>query len=205
MSIQQNIATINSLKIGEVIEASTTEFIAQCYELHRAPDFGSLVRASDGFLDIYGLVGLTRTASVDPGRRPIARGRDEPDEEAIYRNNPELPDVLRTEFAAVTVGFLEGNTVRQYLPPRPPRLHGFVFPCSPEETVNFTRRLDFLHTLVASPVRGLADELIAACLRQASLNRGGDRAFLVAAGRELAVLLTNDVNRLNGILRRIRP
>lgn len=41
-------------KIGEVIEASTTEFTAQCYELHQPPPFGSLVEAREGEVeDIY--------------------------------------------------------------------------------------------------------------------------------------------------------
>lgn len=193
-----------SPKVGEVIEASTTEFVAESYRLHEAPPFGSFVRASDGAVHIYGLVCHTRTGSLEPGRRPMARGENETDEEDIYRRHPELPELLRTEFTAAVVGFREGEAVRQYLPPRPPRLHGFVYVCSPEETRAFTQRLDFLPTLLAASLKGSVDELIGAALRQASLARGGDREFLVAAGKEVARLLAHDPNRLSAILRRIR-
>jgi hypothetical protein len=52
----------------------------------------------------------------------------------------------------------------------------------------------------------LADELLAANLRQAATARGdGGRGFLVDAGRELARMLAMDLQRLDAILRRIRP
>ncbi|MDA8189407.1 MAG: hypothetical protein M0T85_14820 [Dehalococcoidales bacterium] len=193
-----------SERIGEVIEASTTEFIAQSYELHQAPPFGGFVRASDGAVDIFGIVCFTQTCGVDPGRRPIARGKEEVDEEDIYRNNPELPELLRTEFTVAVVGFRDGADFCQYLPPRPPRIHGFVHACSGDEIRALTGDLDFLQRLVSANVRASVDELIAAALRQASATYSDERAFLVRAGKELAVLLVNDVNRLNGILRRIR-
>ncbi|MBI2954282.1 MAG: hypothetical protein HYY30_08215 [Chloroflexi bacterium] len=193
------------LRIGEVIEASTTTFVAQSYELHQAPDFGSFVRVSDGAIDVVGIVCYAETCGVDPGRRPIARGKDEADEEDIYRNNPELPELLRTEFTAVVVGFREGSGFFQYLPPRPPRIHGFVFCCAAHEVMEFTRELNFLHALIDANLRVSVDELIAAALRQASATHDLERAFLVSAGKELATLLINDVNRLNGILRRIKP
>lgn len=191
-------------RVGEVIEASTTEFVAESYRLHEAPPFGSFVRASDGAVHIYGLVCHIRTGSLDPGRRPMARGENETDEEDIYLHHPELPELLRTEFTAVVVGFREGEEVHQYLPPRPPRLHGFVYACTSEEARAFTQSLDFLPILLAASPRGPVDELIGAAFRQANLARGGDREFLVAAGKELARLLAHDPNRLSAILRRIR-
>jgi len=194
----------NAGRIGEVIEASTTEFVAQSYELHQAPPFGSFVRTSDGVVDIYGVVYLARTSGIDPGRRPLARGKDELTEEDVYRNNPELSELLRTEFTSATIGFRSEGAVSQFLPPRPPRIHGFVFACSPDEVVRFTDRLDFLQTIITSGVRGPVDELIAACVRCAAQARNGDRTFLVSAGKELATLLGSEVSRLNGILRRIR-
>jgi hypothetical protein len=194
-----------SERIGEVIEASTTEFVAQSYELHQGPPFGSFVRASDGNVDIFGIVSFVQTCGIDPGRRPVARGRDEVDEEDIYRNNPELPELLRTEFTAVVVGFRQGRSFYQYLPPRPPRVHGFVHVCSDDEVRGITRGLDFVQSLIGSNMRASADELIGAAIRQAGVASDDEHRFLVRAGKELATLLNNDVNRLNGILRRIRP
>ena len=31
-------------RVGEVIEACTTDFVAQCYELYQSPPLGSLVK-----------------------------------------------------------------------------------------------------------------------------------------------------------------
>lgn len=194
---------VDSAKIAEVIEASTTEFVAQCYDLDGAPAFGSFVRVRDRAIDIFAVVSEVRTASVDPGRRPLARGQDADDEEQLYRDNPEIRELLRTELTATVVGFREAEEFKHYLPPRPPRIHGFVYQCADAEIEAFTDRLDFLQTLLASPNRVALDELIAAAIRSACQARGGDRAFLIRAGKEVATLLANEVNRLNGILRRI--
>ena len=69
-------------RVGEIIEASTTDFVAQCYELYRSPPLGSLVKTGD----IYGIVGNAATTSLEPGRRPIARGKDEATEEAVINS-----------------------------------------------------------------------------------------------------------------------
>ncbi len=54
-------------KIGEVIEASTGQFVAECYELHSPPPLGSLVKTSDGDVEIYGVVCNAATESIEPG------------------------------------------------------------------------------------------------------------------------------------------
>ena len=59
-------------RVGEIIEASTSEFTAQSYELYQLPAFGSLVKTKD---EIYGIVYNAATAGIEPGRRPIARGK----------------------------------------------------------------------------------------------------------------------------------
>ena len=69
-------------RVGEVIEASTTDFVAQCYELYRSPPLGSLVKTRDLPVELYGIVYNATTTGLEPGRRPIARGKDEAIEEA---------------------------------------------------------------------------------------------------------------------------
>lgn len=189
-------------KIGEIIEASTGEFVAQCYELHQPPPFGSLVKTREGEIEIYGVVSGAATTSIEPGRRPIARGREEAEEEDIYRSSPQLAKLLRTDFNALAVGHREGERLHHYLPPRPARVHSFVYLCDPEEVALFSHSLDFLSILVGAG--GQADELIAACLRHAAQAHQNPRQFLVMAGKELALLLGGDTSRLNTILRRIR-
>jgi hypothetical protein len=191
-------------RIGEVIEAGTSKFTAECYELHSPPDLGSLVRTIDGELEVYGVICGAATQGTDPGRRLIARGRDEPDEESIYRQNPQLTKLLRTTFDALVIGHRSGDEVRHYLPPRPARVHSFVYVCEQEDSRRFTQSFDFLATLLGTG-QGIADEVVSACLRQASHAHEDRRKFLVNAGKELSVLLSGDLNRLNSILRRIKP
>ena len=190
-------------KIGEVIESSTGQFVAECYELHSPPSLGSLVKTSDGDVEIYGVVCNASTESVDPGRRPIARGKEEATEGGIYRQNPQLSKLLRTTFDTLVVGHGKEDDIHHYLPPRPPRVHSFVYLCEPDEVRRFTQSLDFLPILLGTRT-GAVDEIVAACLRQASCAHDDKRAFLIKAGKELAVLLSGDLNRLNAILRRIR-
>src|SRR3954465_4695196 len=113
--------------IGEIIESSTTELLAQACELGRAPAFGSLVKVEWGPGAQYGLVRNVRTGALDPGAQAVMRGRGEVRDQAIYRENPDLEAVLRTDFSAVIVGFSEGGELRQYLPPHPPALHWSVY------------------------------------------------------------------------------
>jgi hypothetical protein len=191
--------------IGEVVEASTTEFLAQALELDWAPPFGAFVEvATDDALTVYGVVAHVQTAGIDPGSRAIMRGHGDVRDGRIYEENPDLPLVLRTTFRAVVVGFADRDSLRQYLPPRPPRLHYSVFICPPRRVRTFTDSgLDYLQVLLTAP-EVPADELLAANLRYTaqSQNRPNGDEFLQQAGRELALLLRADYARLTSILRR---
>ena len=190
-------------KIGEVIEASTGQFVTECYELHSPPPLGSLVKTSDGDVEIYGVVCNAATESIEPNRRPIARGKEEATEESIYRQHPQLSKLLRTTFDTLVIGHGQRGEIHHYLPPRPPRVHSFVYLCEQDVVCRFTRSLDFLPTLLGARAEAV-DEIVAACLRQASCAHEDQRAFMVGAGKELATLLGGELNRLNAILRRIR-
>jgi len=96
-------------RVGEVIEASTTGFVAQCYELYQLPPLGSLVKTRDLPVELYGIVYNAATTSLEPGRRPIATGKDEASEEAIYQSSPQLLKLLRSEFGVLVVGHRQGD------------------------------------------------------------------------------------------------
>jgi hypothetical protein len=189
--------------VGEVVEASTTEFLAQALELDSAPPFGAFVEvATDDALMVYGVVAHVQTSGIDPGSRAIMRGHGDVRDERIYQENPDLPLVLRTTFRALVVGFAQDGSIYQFLPPRPPRLHYSVFTSPPRTIHAFTRAgLDYLQALLYAadvPV----DELIAANLRYVGGEGRQGEAFLTAAGRELAQLLRADYGRFTGIMRR---
>jgi hypothetical protein len=189
-----------STRIAEVIEASTAQFTAQCYELYELPPLGSLVKTGD----IYGIVCHAQTAGLEPGRKPIARGKDETSEEAVYQSSPQLSKLLRSDFMAAAVGYKEGERLYQYLPPHPARIHSFVYLCQPDDVKEFSQSLGFLSILVNAALPIPTEELIAAALRQMSQSQDDPRAFLVAAGKELANLLSADFIRLKNILGRLK-
>jgi hypothetical protein len=191
-------------RVGEVVEASTTDFTAQCYELYQLPPLGSLVKTKDSELELYGVVYQATTTSLEPGRRPIARGKDEESEEAIYHSSPQLEKLLKSEFGALIIGHKVSDKIYHYLPPRPAHIHSFVHLCSPQEIKNFSLSLGFLNIMLSSNLPLPKDELIAACLRQMSRVHEDSNAFLVAAGKQLAILLSGDFNQLRAILERIR-
>jgi len=191
-------------RAGEVVEAGTTGFVAQCYELYQLPSLGSLVKTRDLPVEIFGVVYNATTTGLEPGRRPIARGKDETSEEAIYQSNPQLVKLLRSEFCALVIGHRHGDKLSHYLPPKPARIHSFVYLCSPDEVKEFSQSFDFLNTLIKAHLPLPVEELIAACLRQMSQAYEDRRAFLMAAGKELAILLSGEFNQLRAILERIR-
>lgn len=187
-------------RCGEVVEASTTSFRAQCYELYQAPPLGALVRV--GKPALFGVVSNIATEGLDPGRRTVARGREAETEEEVYREHPQLTRLLATYLEAVLVGHEEEQGIRHYLPPVPPRVHAFVFRCTLEEVRRFTASLDFIQPLLSANIPTV-DEVMAAFLRQASLCQENPQAFLVQAGRALAAELGGELSRLNAILRRL--
>ncbi len=232
--------TIAAIQLtGEVIEASTTRFVAQCppERLHLPPEFGVFVKIlppgakpaaseetlppadEDPFADpvprsrttqtigtpdgtLYALVYHALTGSIEPGRRAAAYGLDE---EQLHREQPQIVALLATEFAALHVGYTQDGRLRPHLPPRPPRLHARVWECAPAEVVALTENSDFLRPLLVPTGEVSPDELIAACLRTAFVYRSRDMAYLVRMGKQLAMLLRDDPERLTALLRKLEP
>lgn len=245
--------TINNKPIGEIIEAGTTAFVAQCLEVPREivprlydpPPFGSFVKigkpapltetpaasvlpeeeddpfalpfdapasrtvsAGAGLAPaVYALVYGANTASLEPNRRPSALGFE--DEDEMRRRQPQIFELLRTEFSGLLIAYSEGGDkpLRRHLPPLPPRIHSRVYPCTEGETRLLTEDLSFLRSILLPSGGALAgvpsDELAAACLRQAREAHPDDGAFLLRAGQTLAKFMANDYERLQAILRNV--
>jgi len=191
-------------RVAEVIEASTTAFTAQCYELYGLPALGSLVKTGGEGAEIYAVVANALTAGLEPGRRSIARGREEPSEADVYKTNPQLAKLLHSEFHAVVVGYREQGQIWHHLPPRPARIHGFVYACSTGEIREFSHSLKFLSIVANYSGDVPADELAAAVLRRMAAAHEDSGAFLLAAGRELALLLAGRYDQLKSVLGRLR-
>ena len=184
--------------IGEVIESTTSELTVQCWELHASPPFGSFVRA-DSEPPVFGLVSNVTTRSVEPNRRPAAYRKTA---EELMMEQPQIFELLKTEFEALVIGYVGSPAIRQTLPPQPPRIHTFVRPCSTEETKQFTDHWDFLRSILSAS-KAPTDELIIAAMRKAFEAHNRDMAYLVKTGKELSRLVRDDYDRLHSIIRRV--
>ena len=187
-------------RVGEIVEASTTRFRAVSVRAFEPPAFGSFVRTSSDERVTYAVVANVAHGSTDPSRRAIPLGRtwDE-----LVSEQPQVFDLLQTEFEAVTVAFCDhGSDVHAFLPPVPPRVHDFISLCADHEIRALTSDLSFVRTLGASalPVTG---ELIAAAIRGAAAAREDGRSFLLRAGREVADLYRSDYEQACAVLRRL--
>ena len=199
---------LDEQRIGEVIEACSRDFVGQCYELYQTPSLGRLVRTrcdTDPDTNLYGVVYNVLTNGMDPTRRPVARGKDETDEDEIYRASPQLMKLLKSEFHVLVIGCQKEDQIFQHLPPVPARIHGFVYLCTPEEVKQFSRSFDFLNILLKTHLDIPTEELVGAVLRQMSEVYGLERhVFLVSAGKELANLLSTDYSQLRIILKGLK-
>lgn len=183
--------------VGEIIASSTIGFTAQCPSDEAAPPLGGFVTVESPAGPAMAVVFMVRAASFDANRRPMAYGLAEDD---LYRQQPQLRELLATEFDAALIGHDPGSGWRQLLPPQPPRLHRFVYPADPAAIRSVTTGGDYLRTLAAAE---LSDDLLAAAIR-ASLAADDDQgAARVAMGQALARLLGDDYDRLQALLRRI--
>ncbi|MDA1189234.1 MAG: hypothetical protein O2854_06100 [Chloroflexi bacterium] len=189
-------------RLGQVVVASTTGFTAHCHELYQAPPLGSLVRCGRDDGVVYGVVAGITTESLDPSRRPMARDAKAESEDEVYANHPQLTRLLATRFETLSVGYRDDVGLHRYLAPLPPSIYSFVHLCSDGETREFTESLESLSVLLNAP-NAPQDDVAAAFLRLASTTHSDPRAFLVRAGKELAVQLIGQSQRLNGILRRL--
>ena len=200
--------------IGEVIETSTTEYMAQCLDpedlkFPQMPPFGSWVKSFDeeSGNKILSVVSYVTTTPIDSVHRARALGLSLTE---LREQQPQIFAMLKTEFKAAIVGYeipetsLNSNgdnlgKVYQYLPPRPPQIHQGVYKCQPEEVIHFTEKLDFLRTLLQAkdvPV----ESLVAAAIRDVYRLRKANRQWLVQVGRTLSTLLKDDYDRLRYIL-----
>ncbi len=201
----------NPAHIAEVIETSTTEFLAQCLEpedlsFPAMPPFGSWVTSYDEEAgnQIFGVVYHATTSPIDSVHRARALGMTLED---LREQQPQIFAMLKTEFRVAIVGYRpqgKQTVTYQHLPPRPPQVHQAVMRCKAEDVVAFTEELDFLRILLQ--VSGIpADSLVAAAVREVYQLRKLDRDWLVQAGRMIGLLLKDDYDRLRLILSQIHP
>ncbi|HZW84125.1 MAG TPA: hypothetical protein VFF14_11990, partial [Candidatus Deferrimicrobium sp.] len=109
--------------LGEVLEANTTGFTAQARDLDGAPELGSLVKIENGEQPIFAIISGAATGGLEPSRRPGAYGLSRED---LALHQPQIFELLKTDFTGIIVGHLDRAGYHGYLPPRPAQIHAFV-------------------------------------------------------------------------------
>ena len=198
-----------ALQIGWVLRASTVEFAVGCRVLEPSvPQFGDLVKVSvRENTHIFGLIYDVQVQDDLAVRQLILAGEIRPEIIKDQRDNRLVP----IELSVLVVGYEQYKQVRQGLPPQPPLSLDEIIVCGENDIRAFIKRgeaynFDYLR-LVLNASQLPADELLIANLLRATAVQPLEscRPFLVEAGRELARLLSYDLVRLDGILRRIKP
>lgn len=191
-----------NLQVGRVLRASTRGFVVGCRVMGPdIPAFGSFVRADlrPANISVYGLI-YDVVLRDDPLARRFVMA--EPPEEVIrdQRENRQVP----IEVGVLAVGCRMEGRIVHCIPPQPPVTMDILYRCTPDEVLEFTRRLDYFRLVLDAP-HVPTDELLLASLRVAADVRPPQerRLFLIEAGRELTRLLSNDLLRLDSLLRRL--
>ncbi len=193
--------TETSLSIGYVLRANTTEFTVGCRVLEpHTPQFGDFVKVTVNQTDIMGLVYNVQINDDPAVRQLILTGNLSPEAIRDQRLNRLVP----IEVSVLVAGYRRGGAFAQNLPPQPPISLDTLQPCSEQEIIQFTERLDFLR-LILRATHLPADDLLIAILGRAATIRAPQtqRPFLLNAGREVARLLNADLLRMENVLRQL--
>ena len=193
--------------IGHVLRSSTSGFSAGArLETLDAPAFGMVVKAQPRGENREVVYGLLYDIHIDDD--PLVRQlvlADAASEEMIRDQRHHR--IMPVEMSILSIGYqtAEGE-VRHALPPRPPLSLDAVYLCPPDETRDVTQRFDYFRVVLGNSTVP-AEQLLSATLLIAAqtLPENDQYPFLVRAGQESARLLSNDLARLDYLLRLIYP
>ena len=194
-------------RIGEVIETSTSGFIAESDQLHELPELGARVGVGglDGSPTFYGVVAFGATGGIDTSRKAIRRGSAGLEDDAIYARHPELDLILRTIFGVAVIGYGDSETFRHVMPALPVPLHFSVHRCDQATVAQFCAAPRYLASLLNFRGEITPEQLVAAHLRWVDTQLDDSQQWLIDASRRLARLMKRDYDRLVTILEAVAP
>jgi hypothetical protein len=193
--------------VGRILRSSTAGFSAGARsESLDIPAFGQVVKVEpqDEYREV--LYGILYDIHIDDD--PMVRQlvlADTVSEEMV--RDQRRHRIMPIEMSVICIGYLEQDgTVRHALPPRPPLSLDPLYICSPGEAQAVTARFDYFRIVLGNG-NVPSEQLLAANVLNVSrmLPEEDQYPYLVAAGRELARLLSGDLNRLDNVLRLIYP
>ncbi|OGO19300.1 MAG: hypothetical protein A2Z14_03670 [Chloroflexi bacterium RBG_16_48_8] len=191
--------------IGRVTRCSTRGFVGAL----RAPEpelpiFGGFckAKAQQGKSHVIGAI-YNISIEDDEFTRQMA-ATERPIEEELV--DQQFLRQIPVEYGVLSIGYRANDQFIYALPPQPPLALAPIQVMTSEEIIDFTRQLNFI-PLILSADNLPADDLLAACLKNAaSIRKGPEQtSFLLEAGRYCARLLSDDLNRLENVLRNLQP
>lgn len=194
--------------IGRLLKSSTREFVFACRVPEpQVPLFGSFVKAP-AQKNQSAVIGLIYNIAIadDQFVKQMVAGSDSLSEEQfeIYVLDNRERRKVPIEVSVLAIGYCRDGVYLHDLPPQPPITLDKIYNCTDAEIRQFTTQFDYLQLILAS-ADAPADQLIAASLAKAASVQPNGRRFLENAGRQLAVLLNQDLVRLQNLLQRIKP
>jgi hypothetical protein len=167
------------------------------------PVFGAFCKAAAQQGTSY-VIGVIYDISIgdDEFARQLAVAQD-PFPEHLHDQQTRLVPV---EISALAVGYQTNDGYHHSLPPQPPISMAPVLTLPRHELLEFSDTLGFISQIVNAASLPI-DDLLPAALRTAANARpqAQQRPYLLRAGRECARLLSQDLTRLETVIRGFAP
>ena len=188
--------------IGEIIEVSSRSAIAQSYELYDCPPIGSVIKCGDDTEDIYGVITNIETRSIDPGRRPNPKGPGFAEVNELYKSNPEITHLMKTEFNIVFIGYKHENVTTISIPPTPPRIFSFISTLPEDEMINIFSDEGLVKFIVNSNME-LKDDVIIMIISKYLNSKKTKTEEIGSFTSQLVGALPDQITRITNIIQNL--
>lgn len=193
----------SQIAFAEIMESSLHVATAQCWDLHNAPEFGTLVQIEDSPYTLFGIVNHIHTGSLDAARYPFPYKKTR---EELAREQPQIFEFLKTSFSMIMLGYQQKNSRMCYtIPPKPCAIHAFVAHSSEATRAEFFGTSDYLHVLFAHARNiEMVDELLLNILLRLHTHNQLTIRQLEEFCEAFALLSGNDYRRLKVFMLRVQ-
>ena len=187
--------------IGEVVHSTIFQWTSQAWQWDHHPDFGAVVCVQSGQILLFGVVYYIKTGSDDPVRQAFAYQKDE---EELRQEQPQIFELLKTDFSAIPLGYQNGQNLIYAMPPRPPKMHSFTRLATKEELVMLLDAAGAVHALFSQYQKiEYFEELLLAFLRYLEQHNLVLRKLLMQISEQLSLVTANDYRRLKMFMDRV--
>ena len=192
------------MRLGEVIQSSSVNYVAQGYDIKSPPPLGLFVTAGQDVPNTIGIVQNVKVEPFDPSRPVLARGKILETEEQVFEESPQLMDLLTIRFDCLILGYETERGIVEGLASVPPMIHSFVSVTDTSVQNQIARNASFVRSLL-NATSADPDALLIATMRQLAENLGEEQysSLVSFVQRNLMRELARDASRLMNILKYI--